>query len=114
MVIEFILSNLPAILGIISVVGGSGLGMWKFHKNQVEKAFKTGKQEETCLNRIEQKADSALEGLKKVEETLSKEVEQARDQHQRIYDKIDKQGESISRISTDISYIRGKLEPKET
>ena len=59
---EWILPNLPIILALGTVVGGSTFGGIKLFNKKVNDACEKGKKEEACLKRIENKADDALTG----------------------------------------------------
>ena len=108
----WILSNLPTILALGTVVVGGVYGSMKLFNKKVSDAYNKGKSEEACLVRIENKADDAIEGLEEVKESLSKETEKAEEAHVRIYNKLDTQDNKISDIQTNVSYIKGLLEPK--
>jgi len=109
---EWFLENLLALLGIVTIAGGSIYGGVKVFNKKVSNAYEKGKAEEACLKRIEGKADDAIEGLGEVKISLNKETEKAHEQHERIYDKLDTQDNKISDIQTNVSYIKGLLEPK--
>ena len=113
LVIAEVLTNLPAILGMLSVVGAGGYGLFKLHSNKVKSAYDKGKSEEKCLLRIEGKADDAITGLAKLTDKMEKELEDSRDHHTRMYDKLDSQDKKISEIMSNVSYIKGVIEPKK-
>jgi len=108
----WILSNIPTILALGTLVGGGAYGGIKLFNKKVNDAYEKGKKEEACLVRIEGKADEALQGLSEITDKVDEEVEAARDHHQRLYDKLDKQGEQISDIRASVNYIKGAIEPK--
>lgn len=106
---EIILENIELIATVGVLLGGTVFGMWSWHKKEVEKAFADGKQEETCLQRIEGKADEAIEGVKRIEEKVDNEVEKASEHHLRLYDKIDRNDKTLAEIASDISFLKGKF-----
>jgi len=108
----WILSNLPTILALGTLVGGGTYGGIKLFNKKVNDAYQKGKMEEACLKRIENKADDAIAGLAEITDKVDEEVKTARDHHQRLYDKLDKQGEQIADIRASVNYIKGKFEPQ--
>ena len=109
---EWIIENLPVLLALTTISGGSIYGGVKVFNKKVNDAYEKGKREEACLKRIEGKADDALTGLEEVKDTLSEETDNAKEHHLRIYDKLDQQTTQITDIQTSVSYIKGLLEPK--
>lgn len=106
---EILTDNIQTITGTILGIGGTVFGMWKWHNRQVNNAFKEGKQEESCLQRIENKADDAIEGIKQTNAKLDKEIERAAEHHLRLYDKLDSQGKNLTQLMTDLSFLKGKF-----
>ncbi len=109
---EWIYEFLPAILGVATIVGATTFGGIKLVNKKVNNAYEKGKAEEACLVRIEGKADDAIAGLGEVKLSLSKETQKASEAHDKIYDKLDTQDNKISDIQSNVSYIKGLLEPK--
>lgn len=107
---EFILQNLPVIIGAILSSGGSIVAFWKWHSREVEKAFLKGKDEEKCLTRIENKADEAINNVKDVDKKLQETITKGDEHHGRMYDKLDSHAKILSEINASVSYIKGKLE----
>ena len=98
---EIIFENIQLIAGVLILLGGTVFGMYKFHKNKVKEAFDEGVKEETSLQRIERKADKALEGVGRIEKKLDDETKRAADHHLRLYEKIED-------IAEDVSFLKGK------
>lgn len=106
---EIIFENIQLIAGVLILLGGTVFGMWKYHKKQIDNAFAKGKQEETCLQRIEGKADEAIKEIKETNKVLSREIEKAAEHHLRLYDKIDRNDKTLAGIASDVSFLKGKF-----
>jgi len=99
---EIIINNLPVMVTMSVLIGGTIWGMFKYQKSKIEQAFNSGVTQQEKVNAIENKANEALDRVEAVEEDMIQEKKDSDEHHKRFYDKLE-------RIMKDVDFIRGRI-----